>query len=218
MTGYRSAPRLVAGGLVMVDPKSAQIQQVIALQYNPETVTRSLQAQGAGAESGDRLDALRLKGPPIETISIEAELDAIDQLERPTDNPEVVELALHPILAALESIVYPSADRVQDNIDLASFGTIEITPVEAPLVLFVWSAQRVVPVRIGEMSITEELFDTNLNPIRARVSLSMRVLNSNDLELGHRGAGIFFAHHREKERIARSVVGELSQLGVTRIP
>jgi len=218
MSGFSSAPKLVAGGLVMVDPKTAQILQVIALQYNPETVTRTLQVQGAGADSGDRLDALRLKGAPIETIKIEAELDAIDQLERPNENPEVVELGLHPMLAALESIVYPTADRVQDNIDLASFGTIEITPVEAPLVLFVWSAQRVVPVRIGEMSITEELFDTNLNPIRARVGLSMRVLNINDLELGHRGAGIFFAHHREKERIAKSVVGDLSQLGITRLP
>jgi hypothetical protein len=218
MTSFSNTPKLVSGGLVLVHPKTAQIQQVIALQYNPETLLRSLQVQGAGAESGDRIDALRLKGAPIETIKLEAEFDAIDQLERPSENPQVVALGLHPVLAALESIVYPAADSVQSNIDLASFGTIEITPVEAPLTLFVWSAQRIVPVRITEMSITEEAFDTNLNPIRARVSLAMRVLNVNDLALGHRGAGIFFAHHREKERMAKSVVGELSRLGVGRIP
>lgn len=218
MTAFSNAPKLVSGGLVLLHPKTAQIQQVVPLQYNPETISRSLQVQGAGAEGGDRLDALRLKGPPIETISLEAEFDAVDMLERPTENPDAVELGLHGVLAALESIVYPSADAVQTNIDLASFGTIEITPVEAPLVLFAWSARRVVPVRITEMSITEEAFDTDLNPIRARVALNLRVLNVNDLELGHRGAGIFFAHHRHKEQIARSVVGELSQLGVGRIP
>lgn len=218
MTAFSNAPKLVSGGLLLLHPRTAQIQQVVPLQYNPETISRSLQVQGAGAEGGDRLDALRLKGPPIETISLEAEFDAVDMLERPTENPDAVELGLHGVLAALESIVYPSADAVQANIDLASFGTIEITPVEAPLVLFAWSARRVVPVRITEMSITEEAFDTDLNPIRARVALNLRVLNVNDLELGHRGAGIFFAHHRQKEQIARSVVGELSQLGVGRIP
>lgn len=218
MTAFSNAPKLVSGGLVLLHPRTAQIQQVVPLQYNPETISRSLQVQGAGAEGGDRLDALRLKGAPIETITLEAEFDAVDMLERPTENPDAVDLGLHGVLAALESIVYPSADAVQANIDLASFGTIEITPVEAPLVLFAWSARRVVPVRITEMSITEEAFDTDLNPIRARVALNLRVLNVNDLELGHRGAGIFFAHHRQKEQIARSVVGELSQLGVGRIP
>ena len=218
MTAFSNAPKLVSGGLVLLQPETAQIRQVIPLQYNPETISRSLQVQGAGAESGDRLDALRLKGPPIETISLEAEFDAVDLLERPSENPDAVEHGLHGVLAALESIVYPSAESVQSNIELASFGTIEITPVQAPLVLFAWSARRVVPVRIAEMSITEEAFDAALNPIRARVALSLRVLNVNDLELGHRGAGIFLAHHRQKEQIARSVVGELSQLGVGRIP
>ncbi len=218
MSSFPGSPKLVRGGLVLVDPKSAQILKVIALQYNPDSLSRSLQVQGAGAESGDRLDALRLKGPPIETIKLEVEIDATDSMERPDENPDVATLGLHPQLAVLESIVYPSSASVQSNITLASLGTLEITPVEAPLTLFVWSAQRVVPVRVTELSVTEEAFDSNLNPIRARVSLSLRVLTVNDLELGHRGAGVYFAHHREKERLAQGVVGELSQLGIRRIP
>ncbi len=217
MSSFPGSPKLVRGGLVLVDPKSARILKVIALQYNPDSLSRSLQVQGAGAESGDRLDALRLKGPPIETIKLEVEIDATDSMERPEDDPDVARLGLHPQLAVLESIVYPSANSVQSNITLASLGTLEITPVEAPLTLFVWSAQRVVPVRVTELSVTEEAFDSNLNPIRARVSLSLRVLTVNDLELGHRGAGVSFAHHREKERLAGGVVGELSQLGIRRI-
>lgn len=218
MTTFPNSPRLVQGGLVLADPKTARVLQVIVLQYNPDTITRSLQAQGAGADSGDRLEALRLKGPPIETIKLDAEVDATDQLERPDENPQTVALGLHPLLAALETIIYPKADAVQSNLSLAAAGTLEITPVHAPLTIFVWSAQRVVPVRITEMSITEEAFDVNLNPIRARISLGLRVLNSNDFEVGHRANGIFFAHHRTKERLATEVVGELSQLGIRRIP
>ena len=214
MSGFSNSPRVVRGGLVLADPKTAQVRRVIVLQYNPESVTRTLQAQGAGADSGDRMEALRLKGAPIETIKLDAELDAADQLERPDENPSAVALGLHPVLAALETIIYPEADRVQDNLSTAALGTLEITPVEAPLTLFVWSAERVVPVRITELAITEEAYDIKLNPIRARVSLGLRVLNTNDFPVGHRANGIFLAHHRAKERLATSVTGELAQLGV----
>ncbi len=218
MTTFPNSPRLVQGGLVLADPKTARVLQVIVLQYNPDTITRTLQAQGAGADSGDRLEALRLKGAPIETIKLDVEVDATDQLERPDENPKTVALGLHPLLAALETIIYPKADAVQRNLSLAAAGTLEITPVQAPLTIFVWSAQRVVPVRITEMSITEEAFDVNLNPMRARISLGLRVLTTNDFEVGHRANGIFFAHHRTKERLATEVAGELSQLGIRRIP
>ena len=60
-------------------------------------------------------------------------------------------------------------------------GTLEIVPAEAPLTLFVWSKNRMLPVRITEFSITEEAFDPALNPIRAKVSLGLRVLSVNDL-------------------------------------
>lgn len=217
MTSFTNSPRLVQGGIVLADSKSARVLQVVALQYNPDTITRSLQAQGAGADSGDRLEPLRLKGAPIETIKLEAELDAIDQLEHPDANPQVAALGLHQQLAALEAIIYPKADAVQSNLSLASAGTLEINPIEAPLTLFVWSARRVVPVRITELSITEEAFDANLNPIRARVSLGLRVLNTNDFPVGHRANGIFFAHHRAKEQLAGGVRGDLAQLGIRSI-
>ena len=71
-------------------------------------------------------------------------------------------------------------------------------PLEAPLTLFVWSKQRVVPVRVTELSITEEAFDVDLNPIRAKVSLGLRVLSVDDLGFDHRGGTLFMAYLREQ--------------------
>ncbi len=218
MTTFPGSPRLIQGGLVLLDPKTAQVLRVIVLQYNPDTLTRTLQAQGAGADAGDRLDALRLKGAPVETIKFDAEIDATDQLELPEQNADAVRLGIHPQLAALETAIFPSADAIQTNIGLADLGTLEIAPMESSLTLFVWSANRILPVRITEFTITEEAFDPNLNPIRAKVSLGLRVLTVNDLRLGHKGASIFMAYHRARERLAGQVPGTLAQLGIRRIP
>jgi hypothetical protein len=200
MSGFSGSPRLVKGALVLVDPVSGAVRRTITLQYNPDSLARNLQIQGAGA-GGDRSEALRLQGPPVETIRLEAEIDATDQLEHPQDNPDTVELGVHPQLAAIEAIAYPSATTLVLNNVLAALGTIEIVPAEAPLTLFVWSAQRVLPVRITELSVTEEAFDPALNPIRAKVALGMRVLTVDDLGFTHRGGSLFMAYVRAKERL-----------------
>jgi hypothetical protein len=211
------SPRLLRGGLVLVAPDSGAVQRVIVLQYNPDTLTRTLQPQSVGAESGDRLDVLRLKGPPVETIKFEAEIDATDQLEFPDRNPNTLQFGIEPLLAALETIVYPSSTSIQTNQGLAAAGTLELTPAETPLLLFVWSKNRIVPVRIADFSITEEAFDPNLNPIRAKVSLSLRVLSVNDFPPNHRGSSIYMAYQQQKERFAGLSQGALAALGIRSI-
>ncbi|MGH8905003.1 MAG: hypothetical protein ACRD0K_00405 [Egibacteraceae bacterium] len=219
MTTFPGSPRLTRGGIVLLDPGTSRVLKIIALQYNPDMVTRTLQAQGIGNEPGDRLEALRLKGPPHETIKIEAELDATDQLEFPNQNPTVAQFGLLPVLAALETIVYPPSSQLLANDALARVGTIEIAPVEGPLSLFIWSKSRILPVRLTEFSITEEAFDTSLNPIRAKVSLGMRVLTVEDLGFQHRGGNLFLLYQQQKERFAgMSTNAELGALGVTSIP
>ena len=200
MSGFSGSPRLVKGALVLVDPLSGAVRRTITLQYNPDSLARNLQIQGA-ATGGDRSEALRLQGPPVETIRLEAEIDATDQLEHPQDNPDTVALGAHPQLAAVEAIAYPAATTLVLNNVLASLGTIEIIPAEAPLTLFVWSAQRVLPVRITELSVIEDAFDPALNPIRAKVTLGMRVLTVDDLGFTHRGGSLFMAYVRAKERL-----------------
>ena len=181
MTTFPNSPRLLKGGIVLVDPGTAAVLRVIVLQYNPDTLSRTLQVQGVGAEGGDRSEALRLKGPPVETLKVDAEIDAADQLEFPDQNPTATKFGIHPQLAALEIIVYPTSAQLLANNNLARSGTLEIAPMQAPLTLFVWSKSRVLPVRLTEFSITEEAFDPMLNPLRAKVSLGMRVLSVNDL-------------------------------------
>ena len=210
------SPRLLKGGLVQLDPDTGTLLRVISLQYNPDTLTRTLQVQATSpGGGGDQAEALRLKGAAIETIKLEAEIDATDGLSDPATSPTATSLGIHPQLAALEELVQPRASDLQTNHSLVSSGVLEVLPIEAPLTLFVWSKQRVVPVRVTDLSVTEDAFDVNLNPIRAKVSLGLRVLSVDDLGFAHRGGTLFMAYLRNKEALAgqaRSV--SLSTLGI----
>jgi hypothetical protein len=202
MTPFPNSPRLLKGGLVLLDPDTGSVQGVIALQYNPDTLSRSFQIKAMAAEGTDRSEALRLKGPPVETIKLDAELDATDQLEFPDQNPNTTQFGIHPQLAALELLVYPTTGELQSNYNLSQSGTLEIAPMLSPLTLFVWSKSRVVPVRLTDLSITEEAFDPALNPIRAKVSLGMRVLSVDDLGFDVKGGSLYFAYQQQKEQLA----------------
>ena len=155
MTTFPNSPRLLKGGIVLIDPDTSAVIRIIALQYNPDTITRTLQVQAVAGDSGDRSEALRIKAPPIETIKVDAEIDATDQLEFPDRNPDAGKIGILPHLAALETIVYPSSQQLLANNRLAQLGTLEIVPMQAPLMLFVWSAQRILPVRLTDFSVTE---------------------------------------------------------------
>jgi hypothetical protein len=214
------SPRLVKGGIVTMDPDTSAVQSVIALQYNPDSLSRTLQIQAVpGGQDGVRVDALRLRGPAIETIKVEVELDATDQLEFPNQYPLAVQYGLQPQLAQLEMLVNPTVETLQADNAMANAGTLEIIPLEQPLTLFVWSKSRVVPVRLTDFSITEEAFDTSLNPIRAKVSLGMRVLNVDDLGFDHPGGHIFMTYLSNKEQLA-SVAGSaaITVLGLGGLP
>ena len=204
MTTFPLAPRLLKGAIVALnlpDPRPS----VIAFQYNPETLTRTLEPQTAGGEGGNAAEALRLKGAPVETIKLDAELDATDQLER-GEAPDGV----HPQLAALEMLIYPRSALVIANTILLALGTIEIIPPQAPFTLLIWGPKRVLPVRLTEFSITEEAYDPNLNPIRAKVSLGLRVLSYNYLPISNPGYALFLAHQVVKETLA--TIGTVNNL------
>jgi len=215
MSSFPNSPQLLKGGIVMIDPTTAAIQRIITLQYNPDTLTRTLQAQSLEPGAKDRSEALRLKGPAIETFKLEAEIDATDQLEFPQQNPGATQFGIYPQLAALETIVYPTSGQLLAANSLAQSGTLEIAPLEAPLTLFVWSKSRVVPVRITDFSITEEAFDTALNPIRAKVSLGLRVLSIDDLGFSDKGGNLYMVYQQQKEQLASLAQGgTLGALGI----
>jgi len=219
VTTFPNSPRLIRGGIVLVDPESGQVLRVIAFQYNPDTLTRTLQPKAVGADGQDRSRALRLSGPPVETIKPEAEIDATDQLEFPDQNPSAVEFGVAAELAALETLLYPASAQLIANNGLQSAGTLEIMPLETPLPLFIWGKNRVVPVRVTDFSVTEEGFDARLSPLRAKLSLSLRVLSVDDLGFGHKGGALYLTYQQTKERLAgRGPGASLPALGLTGIP
>ncbi len=215
-TGNPLSPRLLKGGIVTMDPDTSVVQGVISFQYNPETVTRTMQIQSIpGSQDGNHVDVLRLRGPAIETVKVDVEFDAADYLEFPSQYPLAVKFGLQPQLAQLEMLINPTVEALLADDQMASAGTLEIIPLEQPLTLFVWSTQRVMPVRLTEFSITEESFDPNLNPIRAKVSLGMRVLTVDDLGFDHPGGRMFLTYLTNKETMAGRVANAaLTSLGL----
>src|SRR5581483_11106613 len=124
-----------------------------------------------------------------------------------------------PQLAALETIIYPASRTLQTNFNLSQQGTLEIMPVLSPLTLFVWSPNRIAPVRITEFSITEEAFDPQLNPIRAKVSIGMRVLTIDDLTFNDKSGSLYIAYQQQKESLAKlNAFGNFAALGIRGIP
>ncbi len=202
---------------MLIDAGSGKALRIVSLQYNPDTLTRSLQIKGVGGDSSEFSESMRLKGPPVESIKLEAEIDATDKLE--AADAGAVEIGLHAQLALLETLVYPTSTELRANNSEASSGSIEIVAMQKPLLLFVWSKTRVLPVRITEFSITEESFDTSLNPIRAKVSLGMRVLTVDDVGFAHRGGSIFMSYLEQKEQMASRIANaSFGSLGITGIP
>lgn len=213
------SPRLLRGGLIVVDPDTGQVDRVITLQYNPDSVSRGFQLRAGGGEGGAKGEALRITSSPGQTITIEVEIDAADQLAEPDANDEVVEVGLNAQLASLEVLVYPALADVQAAAALMEGGSLEILPAQSPLVLFAFGPNRIVPVRLTELSITEEAFDPTLNPIRAKVQLGLRVLTVDDVGVSSRAGGFAMAAHQKLEELAgRARGGRLTDLGVDRLP
>jgi hypothetical protein len=203
------SPVVARGAIVAMDPVNP-LASVVVFQYNPDTVTRTLQARTAG---GEGVGPVRLAGPPEESIKLSVEVDATDQLEG--GDPGAASMGVYPALSSLEMLLYPKSAIVIANEVLARVGVIEVIPMEAPLTLLIWGTKRIVPIRVTEFSITEEAFDTDLNPIRAKVDLGLKVLTYDDLGMLSPGGALFMAHQVAKEVLASmggaaALAGEVS--------
>lgn len=207
MTTFPGSPKLLKGAIVGFDIANP-LARVIIFQYNPAKLTRSLKAK-AQTDQRKTSETTRLKGAPEETIKLDIEIDATDQLEKA--DGVAVNMGIYPQLSALEMLMYPKSASVISNIALIATGTKEIVPLEAPFTLFIWGVKRVVPVRLIEFTINEEAYDTQLNPIMAKVSLGMLVLSYNDFPFTHPGYHAFLAHQVMKETMA--AIGSANSIG-----
>ncbi|MEP6570466.1 MAG: hypothetical protein ABJC10_11895 [Acidobacteriota bacterium] len=205
--GLSRSPQTIKGAIIGIDLFNP-LASVIVFQYNPDTMTRTLRGQGSG-DGGARSEAMRLKGAPIETIKLDVEIDATDQLEKAEGL--ATSMGIYPQLSALEMLLYPKSALVIANTVLMAVGTLEILPPIGPFTLLVWGLKRVLPVRVTDLSITEEAYDSSLNPIRAKASLGLRVLSYNDLSLTNPGYYLFLTHQIIKETMA--TIGSISNIG-----
>jgi hypothetical protein len=196
--------------------------RVIAFQYNPEQMKRTLEKKAVESKGGgsqpSKEDVLRAAGPPAESIQLTVVLDAADQLSEPNRNQVVVEHGLYPILSPLEMLLYPPTSQVHNIEAQAGQGQAQISPADLPLVLLVWGKTRVVPVLLSSFSVSEESFDVNLNPLRAKVDLSMKVLTYLELKKDTIGYDSYLSYQRNKEQQAArfrsdtNVEGSIQQL------
>lgn len=207
MTSFPRSPKILKGAVIGIDIFNP-VASVVVFQYNPGEISRSLEPQYSEAGAA-KAEALRLGGPPAETITANIELDLTDRLE--TGDSVATTVGLHPQIAALEMLVYPKSAQVILNRALLAAGMMEVVPPVGPLTLFIYGWKRVVPVKINSLSITETAHDPQLNPIRASVSLGMRVLTYNDLSVMHPGYWTFLTHQVVKETLA--TLSSVSNLG-----
>jgi hypothetical protein len=196
-------PKILKAGLILLDPVTAKVERVIALQYNQEALNHAFEIRGASETN--RSEPLRLMGPPVETLTVEAFLDATDQMESPDDHPDAAARGVQGAISVLEMLIYPDSEDILANRILANKGHLEILPMEKYLTLFVWGKHRVLPVRVTQFSVNEEDFTPDLYPLRARVSLTLRVLSVDDLGFDHRGGSLYLRYHKYKERSAKKV-------------
>jgi hypothetical protein len=170
------------------------LPNLVIFQFNPDTLSRniSIPERPTGATSRETSQAGNI---PVERITLTAHFSAADQLN--TGNIIAQELGIGPQLAALEKMVYPSnligellgeaLDKIGDALGLEGDDDIPKQPIpreKYPRILFIWGKTRVLPVLLESMSITEQQYDSSLNPIQAEVALGLAVASNPDDKVG----------------------------------
>lgn len=203
-------PNLQKGALAVYPTHTpgSRPSAVIQFQFNPESMKRTLAhrtapAPNQGATGAAKEDVLRVAGPPLETINMTVDMHAADQLAEPDANAAVAQHGLHPALATLELLMYPPTLNAQKIAEQAARGQVQVSPADLPLVLLLWGQSRVVPVKITSFAISEEAFDTRLNPIAAKVELGMQVLTYMEFTASSIGRDAFIAYQKAKELLAQ---------------
>jgi hypothetical protein len=195
MTPPASQAKLTRGLLVLTDQTGTS--RAIAFQFNPESVQRTLEPNTVGGRPGARSEIVRFAGAPAETLALECRLSAADG---PDGNP-ANSATIEPQLAALALLAYPSTTDVQAAQQLLDAGTVEVLPAVADQLLFVWG-QRVIPCRLVSCTIAEELYDAELRPVLATVTLTLRALSYSDVAATTTTASQFMAYQSALESTA----------------
>jgi hypothetical protein len=195
MTSYPNSPTILKAALISL-PQGLPIPRLVMLQYNPEQLTRKLEPNFE--KTGDTPTGTNLlAGPATEKISMTARISAVDQLQ---DNDVTARVfGIHPQLATLEMMMFPSPTAVLKDLAEMAIGMLEIVPSASPLTILVWGPMRVQPVQLTGYDVTEVMHDRILNPINAEVTLDMKVLTYQDFAPDQAGYYLYLANLAQRE-------------------
>lgn len=185
------------------------IPNVVIFQFNPESLTRTIQIPPRPTGSGAR-ETSSAGEPPVEKFTIKVQFNAADALDG--NNPLARTMGLGPQLAALEKMARPATkgllgaalDAIGDALGLGggSDPTQSIPREKYPRILFIWGLTRVLPVIIESLSITEQQYDFLLNPVQAEVSVGLAVVPPGFCSDDTVGKGAFTYSETAKEAMA----------------
>jgi hypothetical protein len=115
-----------------------------------------------------------------ESISFEIRLDATDKLNE--GDPDAQKYGIAPQLAHLELMTYPLNEwkLKQTPGSEKGYSFTGGKGERPPIILFIWGRNRVLPVNINSMNITEMEFNTRLDPVRAAVSVNVTVIEGKN--------------------------------------
>jgi hypothetical protein len=221
------SPKVAKGALVqLTEALLTPVPNVIVFQYNPEQLSRTLTPyspppdQASTAQNAGSADTSQPYDPG-ETINVVIEFDAIDDLEKPDQHPVAVASGIADRIAAVESLLYPTAEAGLLSNAVASLGgaaasalggalgisapaAAPATRPQVPIVLFVWGPGRIVPVRISSFQLEEQMFSTTLYPIRAKLTLGLTLLGP-----------AFFAQRRSVQNNKLSAAESIAEAAYT---
>jgi hypothetical protein len=162
---------------------ASRIPNVVVFQFNPETITRTLEIPPR--PSGASLREVNQAGEiPVEKISLVAHFSTQEEVARM--NPISIAVGIGPQLAALDKLVRPTGpisgliakavDKIGSLVGSGDGPTQNIPREAYPRLLFVWGVTRVLPVTIDSLSVVEKQYDALLNPTLAEVTISMTAI------------------------------------------
>ncbi|MER6144917.1 hypothetical protein ABT174_33605 [Streptomyces sparsogenes] len=205
--GFPNKPRILRGAFVEFGLSLPPL--VVVFQFNPVQVSRnrSLAFTFPGAEEADhstpskpgsrrglrhfhggfkdlrKLQEQQLVTVQEQTIGFDIRIDATDRLD---DGDTITEqFGIAPQIATLEQMVTPKEESLLGAAVDALLGKPKgfsfARSANPPLVLFIFGRKRVLPVNITSMAITETEFSTDLNPLRATVTVGLTVIEGKSV-------------------------------------
>jgi hypothetical protein len=198
--GFPNKPKILRGAFVEYGLSIPPL--FVVFQFNPVQLTRNRSltfAAPSSTQTGGRAGSLRdfhgryddltkLQNDQQvriqeEAIGFEIRLDATDKLDEGDTITE--QFGIAPQLATLELMVHPKEESLLGQALgalLGSPGGFSFTKKpNPPLVLFIWGRKRVLPVNINSLNITETVYSTDLNPIRATATVNLTVIEGRSL-------------------------------------